>query len=155
SLAYGRRGTLDHSTLPPGAPALIQKSQSAPHFVFTQTSYTDVDSSEDVDNHRVPLPWEIKTYEFTGLIPAGYVSIADLSSYQLGDGPFDAVSVRPVAEIPYHQVPDGTLQQRVVEHVRTIYFADDLTPLPVKKLGRLGLKYEDYKLALTDDLLTA
>ena len=155
SLSYGRRGTLDDPTLPAGAPVLIQKSQSTPHFVFTQSSYTDVDSSEGMDDHRVPLPWEVKTYEFTGLTPDGYVSLADLRSYQLGDAPFDAASVHPMTEIPYHQVPDGTLQQRVVEHVRTIYFADDLTSLPVKKLGRLGLKYEDYKLALTDDFLTA
>jgi hypothetical protein len=78
-----------------------------------------------------------------------------LRSYQLGDPPFDVGAIHQVKNIPYQQVPDGTLQQRLIEHVRTIYFGDDLTPLPIKKLGRRGLKYEDYKLALTDSLLNS
>ena len=44
-------------------------------------------------------------------------------------------------------------QKRLVEHTRTIYLADDLTRLGPGKLGRHGLKYEDYKLALTRTLL--
>ena len=154
AVAYHRFGTFSDSTLPPGGEGLVRGVQGQPHLVCTQTSYTDVEIPEDPDNYRVPLPWEVKTYEFTGLTPAAYLSIGDLRSYQLGDPPFTPDSVNPVQNIPYHQIPDGSLQQRLVEHVRTIYFADDLTPLPVKKLGRFGLKYEDYKLALTDDLLT-
>ena len=154
AVAYPRFGIFSDATLPPGGEALVRNVQGQMHVAFTQTSYTDVEVPADPDSYRVPLPWEVKTYEFTGLRPAGYLSLAELRSYQLGDAPFLPESVNPVQSIPYHQVPDGSLQQRLVEHVRTIYFADDLTPLPVKKLGRLGLKYQDYKLALTDDLLT-
>ncbi len=153
-VAYPRFGTFSDSTLPVGGQPLVRNVQGQIHLAFMQTSFTDVEVPADPDNYRVPLPWEVKTYEFIGLTPSGYLSLADLRSYQLGDAPFAPESVNQVKEIPYHQVPDGSLQQRLVEHVRTIYLADDLTPLPVKKLGRLGLKYEDYKLALTDDLLT-
>jgi RHS repeat-associated protein len=155
AIAYRRFGTFADASLPAGGEALVRKVQSQIHLVFTQMSYTDVEVPGDPDNYRVPLPWEVKTYEFTGLTPAAYLSIADLRSYQLGDPPFAPQSLTQVKVIPYHQVPDGSLQQRLVEHVRTIYFADDLTPLPIKKLGSLGLKYEDYKFALTDDLLTS
>src|SRR5262249_19638324 len=41
-----------------------------------------------------------------------------------------------------------------VENVRMLFFADNLTdPRPFRDLGSLGLLYETYKLALTDDLL--
>ena len=47
-------------------------------------------------------------------------------------------------------------QKRLVEHVRMLYFDDDLQdPLPFGRLHRLGLPFETYKLALTDDLLAA
>jgi RHS repeat-associated protein len=154
AVAYKRFGTFTDSTLPPGGEPLISEVQGERHLAFTQSSYTDVDLPEDPDNYRLPLPWEVKTYELTGFKRTGYFSIADLRKYQLGDPPFGPENTETVDDIPYQQVSDGTLQQRLVEHVRTIYFADDLTALPIKKLGRLGLKYEDYKLALTGKLLT-
>ena len=65
-----------------------------------------------------------------------------------------------VEEIPYHQLPDRATppkkQKRLIEHVRTLSFKEDLSgPLPFRELGRLGLPYETYKLALTDNLLNA
>lgn len=155
AVAYPRFGTFTDSSLPPSGEKLISDVQGELHVAFTQSSYTDPGSPEDPDNYRVPLPWEVKTYELTGIQPTGYFSLVELRSYQLGDRPFDPVNTQPVGAIPYQQIPDRTTpQQRLVEHVRTIYFADDLTTLPIKQLGRLGLKYEDYKLAFTSDLLT-
>jgi RHS repeat-associated protein len=155
AVAYSRFGTFTDSTLPAGGQPLVRDMQSDPHLAFSQSSYTDIDVPEDPDNYRVPLPWEVQTYELTGFKRTGYFSISELRGFRLGDPPFDPENVRPVQEIPYQQIPDGTLQKkRLVERLRTIYFADDLTALPIKKLGRLGLKYEDYRLALTDDLLT-
>src|SRR5262249_9118643 len=43
-----------------------------------------------------------------------------------------------------------------VEHVRMLFFNDDLSgPLPFRQLSRLGLPYETYTLALTEELLRA
>ncbi len=165
SITYPRRRTYSDSTLPPGGEALVNTVQSQPHVVFTQTSFTGVADPadpasfesplpyEDPDNHRLPLPWQVKTHDVTGAPHPGYYSLAELGAYQLGDGPFRNSQTVSVKTIPYQQVADGTLQQRLIEHSRTIYLDDNLSPLPVMQLGRLGLKYEDYKLALTDGLL--
>jgi hypothetical protein len=56
----------------------------------------------------------------------------------------DIVEVQP---IPYQQVPDGTAQLRLVEHVRTLYYNEGATdPLAPRQLGRHGLSYEHYRL---------
>src|SRR5262249_41227445 len=68
-----------------------------------------------------------------------------------------------VPEIPYHQLPNRiTPEKRLVEHVRMLFFNDDSddpaalkAPLPFGRLGRLGLPYETYTLALTEELLNA
>jgi RHS repeat-associated protein len=166
SITYARLGTFSDSTFPPGGEALVNAVQAQALMVLTQTSYTGVANPvdpasfesplpfEDADNHRLPLPWQVKTYDVTGPAHPGYYSLGELHSYQLGDQPFRNTQTVTVKTIPYQQVPDGTLQQRLIELVRTIYLDDNLSPLAVMKLGRLGLKYEDYKLALTTDLLT-
>jgi len=165
SIAYPRRGTVSDPTFPPGGADLVNAVQAQPHMALTQTSYTGVADLadpasfesplpyEDADNRRLPLPWQLKTYDVTGPPHPGYYSLAELRICQLGDAPFRIAQTLPVDTIPYQQVPGGSRQQRLIEHVRTVYLDDNLSPLPVMQLGRLGLKYEDYKLALTKDLL--
>jgi hypothetical protein len=60
-----------------------------------------------------------------------------------------------VAEIAYHAIPNRSdAQKRLVEHVRMLFFDENLRdPLPFGQLNTLGLPYETYKLALTDELL--
>jgi RHS repeat-associated protein len=161
AVAYPRLGAYHDPTLPPGAEALIGSVQGQLHLAYTESAYTgDID---ELDSYRVRLPWEIKTYELTGIAAppvvggarvGGYFSLGSLRAFQLNA--IYQTAGKPVAEIPYQQIADPTApQKRLVEDTRTVYFADDLTPLPLQQLGRLGLKYEDYKLALTDDLLAA
>ncbi len=164
AVAYPRLGVYQDPTLPPGGEGLIADVQRGErHLAYTESFFTnDID---DADSYRVRLPWEVKTYELTGIEPllgtaagvglAGidYFSVEDLRGFRLSST-YQSVG-KIVADIPYQQIPDPTApQKRLVEHVRTIYFADDLTALSLGTLGRLGLKYEDYKLAFTDDLLT-
>jgi RHS repeat-associated protein len=64
----------------------------------------------------------------------------------------------PVQEIAYHQLADGvTAQKRIVEHARVLFFDDAspalADPLPSGRMGRLGLPFETYRLALTANLL--
>ena len=66
----------------------------------------------------------------------------------------------PVARKEYHEYADGSAEQkRIVEHARTLFFKDEdgitqpVAPHDFGHHGPRGLKYEDYKLALTDALL--
>jgi RHS repeat-associated protein len=166
---YPRVGTTIPAGLA-GAATLIARVQSEPHLSYTETRFTDDDFVDDLDVHRIPLVCEVSTYELTGLreatgAPAGgapnvdYLSISELAGYQLGDR-WPGVGLHPVPFREYQNIEDRTLGKRIVERVRTRYF-DDHDPqkaptqaLPLGKHGPRGLKYEDYKLALTDTLLT-
>ncbi len=149
---------------------LIDSVQTETHLAYTETRYTDDFGSrpEDAqlvrDNHRLRVPCEVLTYELTGILLAKgvYFDLAELRSYCLSDTLPDQGS-KPVGKLEYHEIPDGkTPQKRLVEHARTLYFADAPTetsnflkkPLQLGEIGRLGLLYEQYKLALTDTLLT-
>jgi RHS repeat-associated protein len=134
--------------------ARLRAMQREMHLAYTENRYTnDVDEPDD---HRQRAPCEVLTYELTGIQPGhSYFSLHELRSYWLSqvhqrDG-------RVVPEIPYHQIPTGTVpQKRCVEHVRMLYFQENLhDPLPFGTLNRLGLPYENYKLAMTEELLAA
>src|SRR5690606_8428774 len=57
-------------------------------------------------------------------------------------------------ETEYEKTPPGGKQRRLIERVRTLYRADDLSALlPLKELQPLALSGESYKLALTPSLL--
>lgn len=68
-----------------------------------------------------------------------------------------------IERLHYHRLPQrgGPTQRREVEVVCSLYFDDNdgidqpIDPLPLGQHGPRGLKYEDYKLALTEDLLAA
>ncbi len=170
---YPRLGTQAIDGLSQAALALIAQVQSEPHLAYTETRYTDDDFADAADTHRIPLPYEVSTYELTGIrqptpglpeSPAGgdipYWSIEELRGYQLSEHYQPTVAgLVPVASLEYQVVPDGTRQKRIVEWVRTRYFADagdtgrPTDALALGKHGPRGLKYQDYKLALTDGLL--
>jgi RHS repeat-associated protein len=157
--------------------SLIRKVQSELHIAYTETRYTDElkDTNIVADNHRLPLPCEIKIYELTGIKTkdAGdsltsdvrddrYFSIDELRAYRLSE--HYRAHGKTVGTLQYHQQPERTspspAQKRLVEHVRTLYFDDasgavaPTEPLAFGRHGPRGLKYETYKLALTDTLLT-
>ena len=47
--------------------------QSEPHLAYTETRYTDELEDNDIgpDNHRLPVPCEVLTYELTGIAHQG------------------------------------------------------------------------------------
>ena len=84
------------------------------------------------------------TVELTGLSPATSVFTVDELRNAL-----DAAT-----EIAYEQTPDGSLQKRVIEQVRTLYRRDSLNGLlPLGQLESMALPGESYKLAFTPGLL--
>ncbi len=58
-------------------------------------------------------------------------------------------------DIAYDTTPDGSLQRRLIEHVRTLYRRNDLSgALPLGQIESLALPFESHGLAFTPGLLT-
>ena len=172
AVVYPRLGQFEDNTLPADALALIRRVQQETHLAYTETRYTnDVADPADPDNYRLRVPCEALTHELTGLNPEDaddrlspdprdnrYFTLDELRRFRLS--PVHQAAGEVVPEISYHQLPNGiTPQKRQVEHAHVLFFKDDSTvlndPLPFGQLGRLGLLYETYKLALTENLLSA
>lgn len=142
---------------------LIHKVQAECHLVYSETHFTD-ELSYDPDQHRLPAPCEVLTYELTGANPiggfipsaAGYFTLNDFKSFNLTNA-WPGHGTKPVIKLEYQQQPDNeNAHMRLVEWVRMLYFKDDLTD--AKSFGEYswhGLLYETYKLALTKNLLDA
>jgi hypothetical protein len=154
----------ENPTLPPGAEEKIRSVQEEVHLSYTESIYTDDVYTGAVgfpDDYRLPAACEISTYELTGInsrtIGDGdrYFTLDEIRKFRLSDThQSGGISVEP---IPYHQLPDRTNpQMRLVELVRTLFFDENIKdPLPLKTPARLGLVFEAYKLAITNDLLDA
>jgi len=146
---------------------VIDQVQGERHLAYTETRYTN-DVIQNDDNHRLRMPCEVESYELTGFSPARgfYFDLSDLRGFRLSDS-LPNQGATAIANKPYHELPQiGLATKRLVERVRTLFLNDDATgpdaptdflkkPLPLGTLGRLGLTYEQYKLALTDGLLDA
>ena len=158
AVAYPRWGHDDGPDLPPYARARIGDVQGRLHASYAESHYTaDVDGPND---HRLRLPCETLTYELTGLSTTSrWVTLDSLRQLQLSARyQPDSSGLRPVVERPYQRLATdlSVPTKRKVEHVRTLYFDLDLEhPLPLGRHSPLGLPFESYKLALTNDLLTA
>ncbi|WP_088242015.1 SpvB/TcaC N-terminal domain-containing protein [Calothrix rhizosoleniae] len=151
AITYPRIGQQEGEMLLESAEALINQVQQERHLVYTENRFTE-DAIIADDQYRLPLPCEVKTYELTGIFPEEgfYYTLSELQQADIANDDI-------VEEIAYHEFPDRMIcQKRRVEWVRILYFSEDLeTPLPWGELNYLGLPYETYKLALTNDLLNA
>ena len=147
AVVYPRIGRHEDATLPEGAADLIWNVQHEIHLAYSENTLTN-DVFDDND-YRLRLPCEVKNYELTGLLPsAGFYFYLDELRNVISVG---------IDEIPYHILPNGTsLQKRMVESVRILYFKTDLlTPEDFGVIKALALPYETYKLVLTESLLDA
>jgi RHS repeat-associated protein len=171
AVVYQRLGQFEDDTLAADALTLIRQVQQERHLAYSETRYTDdfgdrlEDKEKAQDNHRLRVPCEVLTYELTGIEPqfGFYFTIDELRGFRLSL--VHQTAGEAVQEIAYHQLPDRTTippkkEKRLVEHVRMLFFKDDSAdpaalkePLAFGRLGRRGLPYETYKLALTEDLL--
>jgi RHS repeat-associated protein len=174
AVVYPRLGGFDDSTLPADALAPIRGVQGEPHLAYAETRYTGDFDLADQDNYRLGVPCEALSYELTGIGPEDaddlltsdrrdnvYFTLAELRRFRLS--PVHQTAGEAVPEIPYHELPNQTTpEKRLVEQARMLFFTDDPAdpaalkdPLAFGQLGRLGLPYETYKLALTEELLDA
>jgi len=179
TIAYPRWKSGDFSDLP--RPGVIADVQAEEHIAYTEIHYTrDVELPDRsqlpaqpgpaLRHHRLRLPCETLTYELAGISKAGtrYYTPVDFAQVMLSDvyGALPGAPELPEDVVPkaYHEQLDLSIPcKRLVEHTRTLYFddardtapPDNDTPLPFGRHGPRGLKYQDYKLALTDALLDA
>jgi RHS repeat-associated protein len=161
AVVYPRVGQHEDSTLSTQQLDLIRRIQKTEHhLVYTESHFTN-DITETTlfpDDYRLRLPCEVLTFELTGIGPDSfYFKLRELQQLDLSTT-YSVIEPKiPVGSILYHEQPDRSKKQmRCVEHIQTCYFKDDLSgPLGLGELGPLGLPYENYKLALTDDLLDA
>jgi RHS repeat-associated protein len=163
AVVYPRIGAFDDASLNADQLKRIRDVQSERHLAYSETRYTadfgakPEDKPAALDNHRLRVPCEVLSYELTGIPPnsGSYFTLEELRAFQLSK--VHQKSGTAVSEIPYHQFPPLTgPTKRLVEHARTLFFAEDLVkPLKLGDHGRLGLTYEAYKLALIDALLNA
>ena len=126
-------------------PSADQAKQTQILLTYTENRVTN--AIEAADDHRTPLPWESRTYELTGLtLPAG-------SNRFTFDELLDAGTT--AIAIDYEKDPTaGSVQKRVIEHVRTYYRRNDMAgPLPLGDLQSRALPSESYKLAFTPGLV--
>lgn len=149
------------------AKASIRDCQAALQLAYVETHYTnDVPNPNhiqpDPDQYRLRVPCEELTYELTGINPTGagagrYFLREQLEQFALSERyPSHGNTPVEVEPIAYHHLPHQTRpQRRLVEHIRTLFFHDDLiNPLPLGMLNARALPYESYTLALTTELLT-
>ena len=170
AVVYPRRIPFSDGRLSPQQVEVIRSVQAERHIAYTEARFTEeLEAKWHNRHHRLPLPCEVRTYELSGDDPVAgfapkvgsYFTVADFRAFALSDRLNDQVG-KPVADLAYHKQPTSAVaHKRLVEHGRTLYWSDgsDTTP-PSKPLdfgqhGPRGLKYEDYKLALTDELLAA
>ncbi|MEO8678816.1 MAG: toxin TcdB middle/N-terminal domain-containing protein [Vicinamibacterales bacterium] len=176
AIGYARWQDGDHAGLP--RPELIAQVQSEQHLAYSEMRYTrDVllpspatHPNDALRHHRLRVPCEALAYELKGIpkIDTHYYGLGDLRACDLsekyGHGAGETPPTNAVQFKRYHEVADGSApQKRIVEHACSRYFDDsrDSAPpdkdhlLPIGQHGPRGFKYEDYKLALTSELLQA
>ncbi len=159
-------------------PELIKAVQAEQHIAYTEIRYTQdvelparaiipsIPPYPAIRHRRLRLPCETLTYELTGVTKADarYFSPNDfvkiILSEAYGPLPGAPTDAQPVSRKEYHEaVLKSELAKRIIEHARTKFFDDandnapPVDPLPFGRHGPRGIKYEDYKLALTDSLL--
>jgi len=175
-IGYPRWRAGDYGNLP--SSALIGAVQAEKHVAYNEMVYTEDarldrrgqpfsnNSTHPLRHHRLRLPCETQTFELAG-IPRSesfYYTPADFAQVELstryGVLPGAPSNPHPVVFKQYHENLSATgSAKRLVEHTRSLYFDDasdtapPVNPLDFGKLGPRSLKYEDYKLALTSDLL--
>lgn len=123
-----------------------QQTQNKSTIIYTENKFTN--DVIDNDNYRLRLPSEVKTYELKGAAKASiYYS------------PANFVGILTTAnEVDYHQIDTnpapGTCQKRLIEHIRTIYYKDDLSGASaLNRLESKGLTFESYQLAYSPALI--
>ena len=137
TVAYGR-AVVDTSLRPE-----VQAEQSRVRVLYAVNAYTN--DVLTADAHRLRLRCETQTFELTGITPASRCfTLPEIAAGFAGAAPIGF-------EIAPHS---AVVEKRCFHHDRTL-FASDAQPdsaLPLLAMDSLGLRYDDYRLALNPSL---
>jgi RHS repeat-associated protein len=149
SVVYPRR--VANTTLPEET----QAEQKKTVIIYTQNQFTTDEIGDDV--YRLRLPSEVKTYQLKDVAKPDderYYTLADFADIQSDIRSSTDIHSDTALYHEFDQAPtNGRAQKRLIEHVRSLYYRDDLTAaLPLGKLESLALPFESYQLAYTPEL---
>ncbi|WP_372635471.1 SpvB/TcaC N-terminal domain-containing protein [Fodinibius sp.] len=137
-VTYSRRQANGSSTSP-------KPEQQERQIRYIEQDY--INKSNEVDFYRAGLHSESKKYEVTGMPdPSGDIySLEELRT-----------NIQNASKIDFEVDPsDGTLQKRLIEHQRILYYKDDLSgPLPLGDVESRALPYETYRLVFTPGIIS-
>lgn len=133
-----------------------QARQRTPLIIFTESGYTNGIDAGYADDHRAPLQCQTRSFDLTGYAPAGagtrFFTHGDFVDVDAND-PMRRVA-RFDRELAYHEVQTGGRERRLIEDLRTLFRADNLSGLlALGTLERRALPGEAYKLSLTQGLI--
>jgi len=129
----------------PELPIEIQDKQAQTLITYTHNQYTN--DINEPEAYRLRGLFETETYEITGLTPSD-------SLYHIAD--FEDILGAGSIEIDYHENATVGTERRRIEHLRTLFYRDDLSgPLLQGVQESQGIGYESYQLAYTPELLQA
>ena len=129
-------------------PDETQRIQAKTVVFYTRNRFTN-DATGD-DCNRLRLPSETMTFELQGVARSGrYYGVDDFEG---------VLSEAATSFVEYAEcdtcTEDGKARARLIEHVRHIFYDDELTgALPLHQLNSLALPFESYQLAYTPSLL--
>ncbi|MFC5470963.1 SpvB/TcaC N-terminal domain-containing protein [Cohnella suwonensis] len=136
AIGYGRR------IADPALSPEDQAKQAAMHIVLTENRHTN--GIDQDGTFRLPVVYETRSYELTGL-PAAGVRLPWVEVLIAADA---------ATEIAHEEKPDGTLQKRLLAGTRTRFRRNDLSGgLPAGMLESLALPYASYQMAFTPGML--
>ncbi|KAI9776501.1 MAG: hypothetical protein M1839_009535 [Geoglossum umbratile] len=143
AVLYGRK--TDNES--PDFEARDQLKQREMLVTYTQNEYTN--PVREVTNYRVPQPSRVRQWQISKLTPTN----ASLGRFT----PAEFDPVKGIAEIPFDQPFDPSLQQRrLLQHVETLYRRNNLSGiLPFGTHESLGLLAAEYRLCLTSSMVSS
>ncbi|MGI5413970.1 SpvB/TcaC N-terminal domain-containing protein [Streptomyces chartreusis] len=139
AVAYGRRQA------DPALPPPVRAAQAC--MVVTGTVAAFTNPVEAADHHRTAQPYEVRSYELTGLAPRPGGNRLTLDQVR--------TALATAADLDHEGTPTpGAVERRLIEHVHTLYRADDLSrALDPGEVETLALPYETYRRALSPGLV--
>jgi RHS repeat-associated protein len=158
SIVYGRK-TGKKSVLPnygftnnfqTAHQGILDAEQHKTHVILTETDFTTNDLTRDTAFYRLPLPYQVKTFECQGTdFDKAFFTKKDIEDALNGV----ANGLPALLEMPY-ETANSVRCKRLIEHIQTRYRSNDLArALPLAQLESLALPWEAYQLAFTPEIL--
>ena len=137
SVAYGRRQA------DMALPAEVRRDQAKTSISFAETDYTPaLDDAASPDLFRLPVPFESRDFELTGIASAGLFTFKELA---------DAVAL--ASPIDFEDVADNAgIERRLIGRSITTFLDNDLAELPRGEWDTLAIANRNYQLAFTPSL---